>query len=441
MTHAASADTVIEARWIIPVEPAREVLANHSLVITGGRITAILPTAQARIQYQPQQRVELTGHVLIPGLINLHTHAAMTLMRGLADDLDLMSWLKQHIWPAEMQHASEPFVYDGSRLACAEMLRGGVTCFNDMYFYPQATARAARQAGMRAALGLIVIEFPSPYAADAQDYLSKGLALRDELRNDPLLTFCLAPHAPYTVSDDSLRQIATFASELDLPVHMHVHETVAEIEQSIKEHGKRPVQRLAELGLLGPSLIAVHAIHLDAAEIRLFAEQGCHVAHCPTSNLKLASGFAPVRALLDAGVNVALGTDGAASNNRLDMLAEIRLAALLAKGVTGDATALPAWLALEMATLRAARALGMNQEIGSLRTGKCADVTAVRLDDIETSPCYDPLSPLVYAAGREHVSHVWVNGKLVLDERRLTTLDTHEVSARASYWRERMGAP
>ncbi|MCE9640472.1 MAG: TRZ/ATZ family hydrolase [Betaproteobacteria bacterium] len=437
---AEPADAVIEARWVIPLEPARDVLADHSVVISGDRITAILPTVEARAKYQARQRFELTGHALIPGLINLHTHAAMTLMRGLADDLTLMDWLNQHIWPAEMKHVSEQFVYDGTRLACAEMLRGGVTCFNDMYFFPQAAARAARDAGMRAGLGLIVIEFPSLYAADAQDYLSKGLALRDELRNEPLLSFCLAPHAPYTVSDKSLRQIATFASELDLPVHMHVHETVAEIEQSLKDHDVRPLQRLADLGLLGPGLIAVHAVHLEPREIELFAQHGCHVAHCPSSNLKLASGLAPIRALLAAGVNVALGTDGAASNNRLDMFAEIRLAALLAKGITGDATALPAWQALEMATLGAARALGLDSKIGSLRPGKFADLAAVRLDGIETSPCYDPLSHLVYAAGREQVSHVWVNGKLVLDDRQLTTIDTQEVIATAAYWRARIGA-
>ena len=437
--HAEPADAVIEARWVIPVEPARAVLADHSVVIAGDRIAAILPTAEARAKFNPQQRFELSGHALIPGLINLHTHAAMTLMRGLADDLALMDWLNQHIWPAEMRHVSEPFVYDGTRLACAEMLRNGVTCFNDMYFFPRAAARAATEAGMRAVLGLIVIEFPSPYASDAQDYLSKGLALRDELRNEPLLSFCLAPHAPYTVSDHSLHQVATFASELDLPVHMHVHETAAEIAQGLKDHGKRPLRRLADLGLLGPGLIAVHAIHLEPNEIDLFAQHGCHVAHCPSSNLKLASGLAPITALLAAGVNVALGTDGAASNNRLDLLAEIRLAALLAKGVSGDATALPAWKALDMATLGAARALGLDSKIGSLRPGKFADLTAVRLDDIETSPCYDPLSHLVYAAGREQVSHVWVNGKLVLDDRQLTTIDTHEVVARATYWRDRIG--
>ncbi|MEO8442230.1 MAG: TRZ/ATZ family hydrolase [Betaproteobacteria bacterium] len=438
---AEVADTVIEARWVIPVEPARDVLSDHSVVIVDGRIAAILPTAEARTRFSARQRLELTAHAVIPGLINLHTHAAMALMRGLADDLALMDWLNHHIWPAEMRHVSEAYVYDGTRLACAEMLRGGVTCFNDMYFFPQAAARAACDAGMRAAVGLIVTEFPSPYASDAQDYLSKGLALRDGLRNEPLLSFCLAPHAPYTVSDQSLRQVATFAGELDLPVHIHVHETTAEIEQSLKTCGMRPLRRLAGLGLLGPGLIAVHAIHLDEQEIALLAQQGCHVAHCPSSNLKLASGIAPVRALLEAGINVGLGTDGAASNNRLDLFAEIRLAALLAKGATGDPTAVSAWQVLEMATLGAARALGLDGQIGSLAPGKCADIAAVRLDEIETTPCYDPHSHLVYASGREHVSHVWVNGRLVLDDRRLTTLDMPEIIARAAYWHDRIGTP
>ena len=436
--HPQAADTVIEARWVLPVEPARSVLPDHAVVISGGRIVAVLPASEARINYSPKRHVILGEHALIPGLINLHTHAAMTLLRGLADDLALMDWLNGHMWPAEMRHVSEEFVHDGARLACAEMLRGGVTCFNDMYFFPQATARAARAARMRAALGMIVFEFPSPYAADAQDYLNKGLALRDELKSEPLLSYCFAPHAPYTVSDKTLRQVATYAGELDLPVHMHIHETRREIEQSLEQHHARPLARLAEFGLVGPALIAVHAVHLEHGEIELLAQHGCHVAHCPSSNLKLASGFAPVGALLAAGVNVGLGSDGAASNNRLDIFAEMRLAALLAKGVSDDATALPAWQALELATIRSARALGLDQSIGTLQPGKCADITAVRLAGPELAPCYDPQSHLVYAAGREHVSHVWVNGELVVDNGNLTTIDTNEVLAKAAFWHDRI---
>jgi len=433
-----SEGTIISARWIVPVEPARTVLASHALVVSDERIVAVLPVTEAVARYSSYDRIDLADHVLIPGLVNLHTHAAMTLMRGMADDLTLMDWLKQHIWPAEMRHVCEDFVRDGAQLACAEMLLGGVTCFSDMYFYPQATAAAAIKAGMRAAIGLIVIEFPSPYASDAQDYLSKGLALRDTLRGEPLLSFCLAPHAPYTVSDQTLRRVVTYASELDIPIHTHVHETTAEIAQSIEQHGMRPLSRLEGLGLLGPSLIAVHAVHLQADEIDLLAHHGCHVAHCPSSNLKLASGFAPVRSLINAGVNVGIGSDGAASNNRLDMFSEMRLAALLAKAVSNDATAVPAWEALEMATLRPARALGLESTIGSLATGKFADLVAVRLADVHTSPCYDPVSQLVYAAGREDVSHVWVNGRLVVDNRNLTTLNADAIMARAAFWRNRM---
>ncbi len=431
-------DTLIEARWVLPLEPAHNVLSDHAAVIDGGRIVALLPAAEARAKYRPRNHVVLGEHALMPGLVNLHTHAAMTLMRGLADDLALMDWLNHHIWPAEMRHVSEEFVYDGTRLACAEMLRGGVTCFNDMYFFPRAAARAALDSRMRAAIGMIVVEFPSPYGSDAQDYLDKGLALRDELNNEPLLKFCFAPHAPYTVSDKTFKQIATLIGELDLPVHMHIHETRHEIEQSLKQHNMRPLARLSALGLLGPGLIAVHAIHLERGEIDLLAQHGCHVAHCPSSNLKLASGFAPVGTLLAAGVNVGLGSDGAASNNRLDLFAEMRLAALLAKAVSDDPTALPAWQALELATIRPARALGLDSVIGTLQPGKYADITAVRLSGAELAPCYDAQSHLVYAAGREHVSHVWVNGELVVDNGNLTTIDSSEVQARAAFWQDRI---
>ncbi len=431
-------DTLIEARWVIPAEPARCVLEQHAVAVADGRIVEVLPIADARERYRAAEVVVLADHALVPGLINLHCHAAMTLMRGIADDLPLMDWLNHHIWPAEARHVSEAFVYDGTRLACAEMLRGGTTCFNDMYFFPRDTARAAITAGMRAAVGMIVIDFPSAYASDAQDYLSKGLAFRDEMKNEPLLHFCFAPHAPYTVSDENLRKVATYAGELDLPVQIHLHETEHEIRQSLDLHKMRPLQRLHEAGLLGPGLIAVHAVHLTSDEIALLARYGCHVAHCPTSNLKLASGIAPVRALLEAGVNVGIGTDGAASNNRLDMFAEMRLAALLGKGASGDATAVPAWQALEMATINSARALTLDDRIGSISAGKFADLTAVNLADIGIAPCYDPLSHLVYAAGREHVSDVWVSGRRVLERGTLANFDTEELLARSHYWRDRL---
>jgi len=415
-------------------------LEDHAIVVMDGRIRDLLPVSLSRERYPAARRIELPGHALIPGLVNLHTHAAMTLMRGLADDRALMDWLQNHIWPVETRLVSSEFVRDGTLLACAEMLRGGITCFNDMYFYPEAGGHAALAAGMRAALGIIVIEIPSAYAADAQDYLSKGLATRDGLKDESLLSFCIAPHAPYTVGDRTFERIAMLQGELDLPLHIHLHETRDEIEQSLARHGARPLARLQGHGLVDANLIAVHAVHVTEKEANLLAEEGCHVAHCPSSNLKLASGIAAPDKLLKAGVNVGLGTDGAASNNRLDIFTEMRLAALLAKGTSGDAMALPAHTVLEMATVRAARALGLEDRIGTLAPGKCADMTAVNLGALDLSPCYDPLSHLVYAAGREHVSHVWVNGELLVENGRLTRLDVRELGAKAAYWKDKIRA-
>jgi 5-methylthioadenosine/S-adenosylhomocysteine deaminase len=403
----------------VPVEPAGAVLEEHAVAVSGGAIEAVLPVREARARFASYAEVDLPGHVLIPGLVNAHTHAAMSLMRGLADDLTLMRWLQEHIWPAEAKHASPQFVRDGTLLACAEMLRGGITCFNDMYFFPEAAFEAASLAGMRVALGIIVVEFPTAYASDPADYLRKGLALRDRVRDRPLASFCLAPHAPYTVSDATFRQVATLAAELDLPVHVHLHETADEIARSVAEHGVRPLERLRRLGLVAPNLIAVHAVHLEDAEIELLGRQGCSVVHCPSSNLKLASGFAPVSSMLKNNINVALGTDGAASNNRLDLFQEMRTAALLAKAVARDAEAMPAHAALRAATLSGAAALGLGSVTGSIEPGKAADLVAVDLRAVELAPCYDPVSHLVYAAGREHVSDVWINGERRVHERAL----------------------
>jgi 5-methylthioadenosine/S-adenosylhomocysteine deaminase len=433
-----SVDTIIDARWVIPVEPSGHVLDRHSAAIGSGRIVAVAPTEEVHARYRSASHVVLPTHALTPGLVNLHTHAAMTLLRGFGDDVTLMDWLRKYIWPVETRYMSPAFVRDGTLLACAEMLRSGVTCFNDMYFFPEAAAEAAVDAGMRAAIGMIVIEMPSPYASDAHDYLAKGLATRDALRDEPLLSFCLAPHAPYTVSDATLVRIATYAAELDVPVHTHVHESDDEIRESLAQHGVRPLARLEKLGLVGPGLIAVHAIHLETHELALLGQYGCSVAHCPSSNLKLASGIAPVAKKLAKAINVGIGTDGAASNNRLDIMNETRIAALLAKGTSGDASTLPAHQALTMATLGGARALGLDARIGSLTAGKQADIVAFDLSAVEVAPCYDPVSDLIYAAGREHVSHVWVNGRLRVDDSRLVDLDARELQAKAVQWRDRI---
>jgi 5-methylthioadenosine/S-adenosylhomocysteine deaminase len=434
-------DTLIQARWIIPVEPRQMVLEHHALAIDGGRIVAIVPADEARQRFAPRERIDLPEHALTPGLVNAHTHAAMTLLRGVGDDLPLMRWLSERIWPLEKALVDERFVHDGSLLAAIELLRGGVTTCSDMYFYPEAAARAMREAGMRAVVGIIAIEFPTAYASDAEDYLRKGLAARDALRTDPLVAFTLAPHAPYTVADATLRRIATYAEELDLPIHIHVHETAGEVAEGVQQHGMRPLARLDKLGLVTERLIAVHAVHLEPAEIALLGERGASVAHCPASNLKLASGFAPVAALLAAGANVAIGTDGAASNDRLDVMEDMRLAALLAKAVAADATALPAWRALECATLGGAKALGLDARVGSLRVGKEADLAAFDLSGWETTPCFDPVAQLVYAAGREHVSDVWVAGRQAVRARQPVVLDDsarrHAITGARAAWQAR----
>ncbi|HUL95017.1 MAG TPA: TRZ/ATZ family hydrolase [Usitatibacter sp.] len=430
-------DTLIHAAHVVPVEP-RGVLADHAVAIRAGRIEAIVPGAEADSRFEARDVIRLERHALVPGFVNLHCHAAMALMRGFADDLPLMTWLQDHVWPAEAKWVGDDFVHDGSLLAMAEMLRAGVTCVNDMYFFPGATARAALRAGMRASLGVIAIEFPSAYAADAAGYLKKGLATRDEYKGESLLSFCLAPHAPYTVGDETMRRIAVLAEELDVPIHCHVHETLAEIEQGVAQHGVRPLERLRRLGVVGPRLIAVHSVHLEGQELDVMAREGVSVAHCPSSNLKLASGIAPVAAMRQRGIRVGVGTDGAASNNRLDVANEMRTAALLAKGASGDARAVPAHEALEMATIEGARALGLEGTIGSLAPGKAADLAAIEIDSVETLPCFDVLSHLAYVAGREHVTHVWVDGRARVAGRALQGLDEQELASKARWWARRL---
>ncbi len=448
-------NSLLSARWVVPVEPAGAVLEHHCVALRDGVIEAVLPCADAEARFSSYAKVPLERHALIPGLVNAHTHAAMSLMRGLADDLPLMRWLEKHIWPAEMKHVSPRFVKDGTLLACAEMLRGGITCFNDMYFFPGAALEAALESGMRVSSGMIVLDFPSAYASDPDDYLAKGLALRDQWREQPLASFCLAPHAPYTVSDAAFRKIAKLAAEVDVPVHIHLHETVEEIERSLAEHGVRPLERLRRLGLLGPGLIAVHAVHLSDDEIALLAKHGASVAHCPSSNLKLASGFAPAAKMAAAGINLCIGTDGAASNNRLDMFEEMRLAALLAKAVARDAEAMPAHAALRAATLGGAAALGLEARIGSIVPGKSADLAAVRVtgsDAVagafpdgfpdafpELMPCYDPVSQLVYTAGRHHVSDVWVAGRRLLRDGVLDNPALSGLNTRCKLWQNSLG--
>ncbi len=431
-------DTLIHAGWIIPVEPEAVSYPEYSLAIHAGRIIDLLPTRQARQAYQALETVHLPRHALLPGFVNCHTHAAMTLLRGIADDVPLMAWLDRHIWPRERQWMGAEFVRDGVDLAIAEMLRGGTTCFNDMYFFPNITAERAALFGIRACVGLIVVDFPTAWAQHAEAYLEKGQALYAHLQGQPLLSAAFAPHAPYTVSDLSLAKVGQLAKQAGLPVHIHVHETAFEVEQAVQATGKRPLQRLQELGLVNASLLAVHMTQLTREDIALMAEAGGHIVHCPESNLKLASGFCPVAQCLAAGINVALGTDGAASNNDLDMLGEMRTAALLAKAVAQDASVVSAASALRMATLNGAKALGLAEEIGSLTSGKAADVIAIDLGELESQPLYHPVSQIVYAANRQQVTDVWVAGRRVLENRRLMGFDLDGLTDRVAIWQRRL---
>ena len=431
-------DTLISARWIIPIRPAETLLENHAIAIHAGEIIDILPATDALKRYDASHGIDLPQHVLCPGLINAHGHAAMSLFRGMADDTPLQAWLEQHIWPAEAQWVSEEFVRDGSQLAIAEMLRSGTTTFSDMYFFPNIVAKAASEAGIRAQIAFPIFNFPTIWGHDPDDYIRKGLMVRDDFKHSELVEVVFGPHAPYTVDDKALQRVAVLASELDISIHIHVHETQQEVDEEIAQHGKRPLARLNDLGLLGPRTQLVHMTALNDDDIELVKLSGAHVVHCPQSNLKLASGFCPVQQLEQAGITVALGTDSAASNNNLDMFAEIRTAALLAKAVSGDAAALTDWQALEAATLSGAKALSIDSKVGSLEIGKQADIIAVDLSAIEQQPVYHPISQLVYTACGHHVTHSWINGHCVLEDREPVNLKLREISAKAQQWRDKI---
>ncbi|MNJ08516.1 5-methylthioadenosine/S-adenosylhomocysteine deaminase [compost metagenome] len=435
---ATPLDLLLLPTWLVPVEPAGVVLKDHGLGIREGKIVFIGPRAEAE-RFDASETRELPGCLLSPGLVNAHGHAAMTLFRGLADDLPLMTWLEEHIWPAEGRWVDEAFVRDGTDLAIAEQIKGGITCFSDMYFFPKIASECVHNSGIRAQVAVPLLDFPIPGARSTEEALQLGVELFGDLRHHPRITVALGPHAPYTVSDENLEKIRVIAEELDAPIHMHIHETAFEVEQSLATRGERPLARLARLGLLGPRLQAVHMTQVSDEDLALLVESNTSVVHCPESNLKLASGFCPVERLWQAGVNVAVGTDGAASNNDLDLLGETRTAALLAKAVAGSASALDAHRALRMATLNGARALGLEAVIGSLEIGKAADLVAFDLSGLAQQPIYEPVSQLIYASGRDCVKHVWVAGKQLLDERRLTRLDEQALHAKACAWGQRIG--
>ncbi|MCQ4277172.1 TRZ/ATZ family hydrolase [Stutzerimonas degradans] len=426
-------DLLLFPTWLVPVEPAGVILREHGLGIRDGRIALIAPRLDAN-KHAAKCVLELPDMLLAPGLINAHGHAAMTLFRGLADDLPFKNWLHDHIWPAENRWVDEAFIQTGTELAIAEQLLGGITCFSDMYFFPDVASEVAHRCGMRAQITVPVMDFPVPGARDAGEALRKGVALFDDLKHHPRISIAFGPHAPYSVSDDSLEKMHILVAETDAGIHMHVHETASEIYEALQQHGQRPLARLAKRQLLGPRFQAVHMTQVDDEDLALLVEHNCSVIHCPESNLKLASGFCPVERLWAAGVNVAIGTDGAASNNDLDLLGETRTAALLAKAVAGSASALDAHRALRMATLNGARALGLDEHTGSLEVGKFADLVAFDLSGLAQQPVYDPVSQLIYTCGRDCVRHVWVAGKQLLTDRRLTRIDQDQLMANVRQW-------
>ena len=431
------ATQVIFAPYILPVTDNYILYRDHALVIENNKISAIVPQETAK-NIPADKTFILDDHLLMPGLINLHGHSAMTLLRGLADDLALMDWLNNHIWPAEGKFVSNEFVYDGTLLAMAEMIRSGTTTINDMYFFHEAVARAGIKAGMRTVVGCSILEFPTAYGQNAKEYIDLAIRAAHIFYNEPLIRFSLAPHAPYTVADETFKNVVELAEKHDLSTHCHIHETQEEINISLKEHGMRPLARLDKLGVLQQRLIGAHMVHVNEDEIALLAARKVNVAHNPASNMKLASGCAPVQKMLDQKINVGLGTDGAASNNKLDMFSEMRLAALIAKGFSGNPTDIKAYDAIKMATINGARALGIADKTGSLEIGKQADVIAVGLDKLETQPLFNPTSHIVYAAGREQVTHSWVDGQLLLRNRVLTTLNQTELLDNAKQWCEKI---
>jgi len=429
-----NASIIISASWIFTANSEDQLLYDYSVVIKDNKIIDLVHQSKVFSEYEADEIYQLTDHILIPGLINTHTHASMSLFKGFADDLSLQDWLNNYIWPAEKKFVNSSFVRDGSILALSEMIKAGVTTFNDMYFYPDATAEASIELGVRSNIGLVVLDFPTNYASDPEDYLSKGFEFRDRWRNEDLITTSIAPHAPYSVSDEAFALINTYSEELGINIHIHLHETQQEIEDSLKMYGMTPVQRLNNLGIINPSLIAAHCVYLNEQDIAILAKNKVSIVHNPSSNMKLGSGIADVAKMLKQNLNVSLGTDSSASNNRLDIMEEMRLASLLLKGTTKSPELLPATQAIKMATINGAKALGLESMIGSIEKNKIADLVAIDLNSIENQPIYNPLSTLVYSSTKSDVSYVWIDGKVKLKEKKLVNVDEEKIMQMAKIW-------
>lgn len=431
-------DHIIHAKWVITCEENNRILEDHALVVKANKIHTILPSAEVAQHFTAAHEHDYKRHAVLPGFINSHTHIAMNVFRGLADDLPLMDWLKNYIWPAETRWVSPELVADASALAMAEMIRCGTTCFNDMYYFLDETAQAADVAGIRAHLGMTVISLPTAWAKTTQEYFKKGQEFFEKYKNHDRIHATLAPHSTYTLSMEDLTKVKQWATKYNLRINIHLQETATEVAEIIAKYNKTPLQLLDDIGMVSPELIAVHMTQITDADFAILQKRKPNIVHCPESNMKLASGACPVQRLRDAGINVALGTDGAASNNDLDMLSEMRSAALLGKLTANDSQAVDAAAALQMATLNGAKALGIQHITGSLEAGKSADFIAIDLEQIETQPLYHPVSQIVYAASRQQVTDVWVAGKQLMKNRVLTTLDEKALIEKAHHWRDKI---
>lgn len=430
-----AADFIINAGWIATVDAEDTIIKHGSIAVRDGRVLGVCTQAECQQKFHAEQIIDMPGHLLCPGLVNGHNHAAMSLLRGFADDLPLMTWLEQHIWPTESKYVDEEFAEDGVRLAVAEMLKGGTTCFTDMYFFPDITAKLAHQYGMRAQVAFPVLELQTAWASGPEEYIDKGLQVIDDFKHSSFANVCFGPHAPYTVSRTTLERVATLANELDANIHIHAHETEHEVSSFIAEHKMRPIELLNEVGLASPRLQCAHMVHASDSDIELLATTGTHVIHCVRSNLKLASGMFRLHDMLEAGINVGLGTDGAASNNSLNMLSEMNISAIMAKAVAGKADAVVARQALRTATINGARAIGRDDTIGSLEAGKQADFFAIDIDRIECQPMYEPVSHLVYTAQTSHITDVWTAGEKRVNNGQLTQIDGDDLRNKAIHWR------
>ncbi|MDO8954051.1 MAG: TRZ/ATZ family hydrolase [Gammaproteobacteria bacterium] len=430
-------ETIIQPKWLITVDKHNRILENHSLVIDRGRIIDIISNQLLKSKYTAIKIHYLDNHAILPGFINAHTHNAMSLMRGFADDLPLMSWLHNYIWPAERLYVGPEMVCDGMRLALAEMIRGGTTCINDMYFYAAEAAEVMHKSGIRGRIADSVLNIEMPWSPNVQSCFDKTIALAQQVKAYPLIEASIAPHAPYTTNDEILREVLRISKQYSLPIHMHVQETREEVDQFLAAHQTWPLDRLMELGLCSSKFQAVHMTQVSKTDIEILKRTGTHVIHCPESNMKLASGICPVQTLLDAGINVALGTDGPASNNDLDMIGEMRSAAFLGKIHDNSPEAISAQNVLRMATINGAKSLSLDHITGSLEINKAADVIAIDLNRPETMPVYNPVSQIVYASSRDQVTDVWVAGKQLLKNRALTTLNEAAILENTKVWAEK----